>query len=142
MVIIDSYLEYHNKYINIYGFKTIVLMQVGSFFEIYSTLDEGPNMKELSDLLDIQYTKKDKSINEVNKTNHYLMGFPIYTLQKFIDILINSQYTIVLIEQTTPPPKPKREITQIISPSTYSEFQKIPGQNNYLMTIYFSYGQV
>jgi DNA mismatch repair protein MutS len=141
MVIIDSYLEYHNKYTNIYGSKTIILMQVGSFFEIYGTIDEGPNMKELSDLLDIQYTKKDKSINEVNKSNHYLMGFPTYTLQKFIDILINSQYTIVLIEQTTPPPKPKREITQIISPSTYSEFQKTPGHNNYLMTVYFSYGQ-
>lgn len=138
MVIIDSYLDYHNKYIKIYGSKTIILMQVGSFFEVYATLTEGPNMKEISELLDIQYTKKDKGISEVNKSNHYLLGFPLYTLQKFTDILINNQYTIVLIEQVTLPPKPERKVTQIISSSTYTDYQKTGCNNNYLMSIYFT----
>ena len=71
MVIIDDYLDYHNKYTTSYGPKTIILMQVGSFFEVYATMNEGPDMKQLSELLDIQYTKKDKSMTEVNKNNHY-----------------------------------------------------------------------
>ena len=141
MVIIDDYLDYHNKYTTSYGPKTIILMQVGSFFEVYATMNEGPDMKQLSELLDIQYTKKDKSMTEVNKNNHYMLGFPLYTLHKFVEILVANQYTIVVIEQVTPPPKPKREITQIISPSTYTEFNKAPGQNNYLMTVLFSFAQ-
>jgi len=141
MVIIDDYLDFHNKYKDMYGSKTIILMQVGSFFEVYATLNEGPDMKQLSELLDIQYTKKDKSMSEVNKNNHYLLGFPLYTLHKFVEILVSNQYTVVVIEQVTPPPKPRREITQIISPSTYTEFNKVAGQNNYLMTVLFSFAQ-
>ena len=48
-----------------------------------------------------------------------MAGFPNHSLKKFIDILINNNYTNVIIEQVTPPPNPKREVTQIISPSTY-----------------------
>ena len=50
-----------------------------------------------------------------------MAGFPNYQLKKYVDILIQHNYTIILVEQTTPPPNPKREITQIISPSTYIE---------------------
>ena len=141
MVIIDDYLNYHNRYTKIYGSQTIILMQVGSFFEVYGTPTEGPDMKYLANILDIQYTKKDKGIEEVSRKNHYLLGFPLYTLQKFIDILINNHFTIVLIEQVTQPPEPKREVTQIISPATYTEFQKNPEMNNFLMSVYFSKGK-
>ena len=34
----EEYLQYHEKYIGKYGSKTVVLMQVGSFFECYSTI--------------------------------------------------------------------------------------------------------
>ena len=33
--IVDDYLDYQEKYQKKYGEKTIVLMEVGSFFEIY-----------------------------------------------------------------------------------------------------------
>ena len=130
MPIIDTYLDYHNKYSDIYGVKTIILMQVGSFYEVYATKDEGPNINEIADLLGIVVTKKDKSVEEISKKNHYLLGFPLYTLQKFLDILINELYTIVLVEQVTQPPDPKREVTQILSPSTYTENQKQQSKNN------------
>ena len=35
MSIYDQYIGYHNKYLKLYGEKTIVLCQVGSFFELY-----------------------------------------------------------------------------------------------------------
>jgi len=138
MTIFTDYLNYHSKYSQQYGNKTIVLLQVGSFFEIYATLTTGPDIQHIATLLDIQCTKKNKSIVEVNENNHLLMGFPLYTVKKYINILINHQYTVVLIEQTTPPPNPKREVTEIISPSTFLEQEN--HNNNYLMTIYFSIG--
>ena len=66
-----------------------------------------------------------------------LGGFPSYILKKYIELLIIENYTVVLCEQVTPPPKPKREITEIISPATYIENQ-ISISNNFLMAIYFS----
>ena len=38
-MIIDEYLDYTTKYKEKYGEKCIVLMQVGSFFEIYTITD-------------------------------------------------------------------------------------------------------
>ena len=38
MTIIDEYFEYQEKYEKIYGEKTIVLMEVGGFFEIYGVV--------------------------------------------------------------------------------------------------------
>jgi DNA mismatch repair protein MutS len=141
MVIIDSYLDYHHKYSKIYEQNTLVLMQVGSFFEVYSTLEEGPPIQYIGEILEIQVTKKNKSISNIDKSNHLLLGFPTHSVKKFIDILLSNNFTIILVEQTTPPPNPKREVTQIISPSTYTENSTSLSTNNYLMTIYFSIGQ-
>ena len=38
-MIVDEYLELTKKYKNEYGDKTLVLMQVGSFFEAYGIKD-------------------------------------------------------------------------------------------------------
>jgi len=50
MVIIDDYLDYHNKYTTSYGPKTIILMQVGSFFEVYATMNEGNKSNSVFEL--------------------------------------------------------------------------------------------
>ena len=34
-MIIEDYIEYQNRYVKQFGNKTIVLMEVGSFFEYY-----------------------------------------------------------------------------------------------------------
>ena len=39
-------------------------------------------------------------------------------IDKFIQILLNNKFTVVLIEQVTPPPEPERKITNIYSPGT------------------------
>ena len=38
--ILKEYLNYHNKYIKIYGEKTVVLMMVGQFYEIYGVIND------------------------------------------------------------------------------------------------------
>lgn len=136
--IIQEYINSHNIHTKKYGVKTIVLMQVGSFFEMYMTNEEGPNLKELSQLLNIICTKKDKSIHEISVKNPFMIGFPLVSSEKFIMLLIQNGYTVVLIEQVTPPPDPKRKVTQIFSPSTYIP-TTIDNDNNFAMCLYLEY---
>lgn len=131
----EEYIQYHEKFIGKYGPKTIVLMQVGSFFECYSTETRGPNLFELSDILNIICTRKDKSVSTIDEKNPYMLGFNCAAINKFLKLLVDNNYTVVTIEQTTPPPKPKREVTNIFSPSTYID--NITTENKYLMILYF-----
>jgi DNA mismatch repair protein MutS len=134
--IVHEYVDYHNKYEKKYGKnKTFVLMQVGSFYEAYSTNQVGPNLQHISELLNIIYTRKDKSISEISMKNPYMLGFPIISFGKFINILIEAGYTIIIIDQVTQPPNPKREVTNIYSPGTYIE-GPVKTDNNYITCIY------
>lgn len=136
--IVTEYINSHKEYVKKYGEKTIVLMQVGSFFEMYMTNEAGPNLREISQILNIVCTKKDKSILEVSIRNPYMLGFPLVATDKFITLLIQNGYTIALIEQVTPPPEPKRKCTNIYSPSTF--ISPTPNvETNYAVSLYFEY---
>jgi DNA mismatch repair protein MutS len=117
--IIDEYLFYHNKYNKIYGKKTLIFMMVGGFYELYGTDDEGPDMNKISEITNMVKTKKDKTVVDVTRKNPYMMGFNIAALDKFMKMMIDNGFTIVMVDQVTPPPKPKRAITGIYSPGTY-----------------------
>ncbi len=130
----EEYWIYHDKYKGKYGQKTVVLMQVGSFHECYSTDTQGPNLFQLSELLNIVCTRKDKTVNTIDEKNPYMLGFPSVALSKFLKILIDNQYTVIVIDQTTPPPNPLREVTGIYSPSTFIE--NVGVDNRYLMSLY------
>ncbi len=130
---VKDYFEIHNFYADIYGKdNTIILMQVGSFHEAYCTNDKGLNLVDLSQKLDVVCTKKNGG-KELSDANPRMMGFPLHVTQTFIEKLIAMNYTVVLIDQTTEPPNPKREITAIYSPATYLE--KNSNKTNYLVSI-------
>ena len=131
-----DYLKYHSEYANKYGDKTLILMQVGSFFECYATNEKGPELQCISYILNIILTKKDKSILEISEKNPKMLGFPCVSLQKNLKILTENGYTVIVIEQVTNPPNPKREITGIYSPSTYIE--EVQSDSNYLLSIFIS----
>ena len=101
-----------------YGPLTLVLMQVGSFFEFYSDV-EDPFHYQVAELINILVTKRNKSNPELNIHNPYMCGFGTSHLPRYLDILIKAGYTVVLIEQVTAAPEPIREITRIISPGTH-----------------------
>ena len=136
-MIYDDYIAYTEEYQKKYGDKCVVFMQVGDFFEIYAVQNEtekvGADIYKICDLCNIQVSRKNKSTLENNRQNPLMAGFPLQAIHKFIQILIQSNYTIVLIRQVTPPPNPKREVTEIISPSTYMNTSEHNG--NYLMTM-------
>ena len=61
-MIYDDYVKYTDKYKSIYGEKTIVFIEIGSFFEIYGVNNDneisGANMIEMGNLLNIQVSRK------------------------------------------------------------------------------------
>jgi len=64
-----------------------------------------------------------------------MAGFPLYTLNKFTTLLLNNNFTIVLVEQVTEPPNPQRKITEILSPGM--NINVVDKKNNYLMVLYY-----
>lgn len=123
----DTQIEYEKRF----GKKVVVLMQCGGFFEIYGLSNSSGEAKmgdasTISDVLNIQKTKKGE---------YDMLGFPLHATKRFIEVLIKNGYTVVVIEQTTPPPNPKREITRVVSPGTYIDDVTDYNHNN-LLSIY------
>lgn len=149
MSIFQEYLRYHEESQKKYGKQTFVLMQVGSFHESYATNERGPNLQHISEILNIVCTRKDKSILEVSDSNPMMLGFTSVALNKYLKILMANGFTVVVIDQVTPPPKPKRAITRVCSRGTYIE-DDTNADSNYIGCIYleevdqgngtFSYG--
>ena len=132
-MIIDDYLNYLDEYSKKYGTNTIIFMQVGSFFELYSIDANSNYLYTIADICNIQISRKNKNIQEVSRNNPLMCGFPLYVVNKYIQLLLQKKYTIVLIEQITEPPEPKRKITEILSPSTNIHINS--RNSNYIMVL-------
>jgi len=118
-IYVKDYFNIHNYYSKIYGEdRTIILMQVGSFHECYATDNYGLNLVHIAEQLDVICTQKNSS-KPISKSNPRMLGFPVYVVDNFIEKLCNLNYTVVLIDQVSKPPKPKREVTGIFSPATF-----------------------
>jgi DNA mismatch repair protein MutS len=132
-----DYANHTSHYVSLYGKKTMVWMEVGSFFEMYATEENADVLHHVCGILNIMVTRKNKSL-PCSDTNPLMAGFPTASLHKFMDVMIRDGYTVVLIEQTSPPPNPERKVTRIVSPSTYLDSTAHPSR--YIMCLYVSYG--
>lgn len=130
MSLYDEYEAYTLQYRQEYGERTIVLYRCGGFFEIYSIDDGLVDMRRVCDILNIQSSRRNKNIAEVNRSNMLMAGFPLYTLQKFVNLLVENNYTVVIVDQVSEAPKPKRAVTAIISPGTDTTNVKSSDANN------------
>jgi DNA mismatch repair protein MutS len=103
--IIDEYFEYYKKYIKEYGDKTCILYAVGSFYEVYRIENENEtigNAHIIADILHFAYSNKNKAKRlESGSTRAYpdFCGFNTSYLSKHLPILLENDYTVVLIEQ-------------------------------------------
>lgn len=127
-----EYINYYNNHKKIYGEKSFVLMQVGSFYEAYSTDDDGPDLYIIADLLNIAKTRR----NPNDKKITHMVGFPTPAIDKFLQILIDDSFTVMIIDQVTPSPNPKRKITGIYSKGNYICNTYSP-ESNFIASLYF-----
>ena len=134
-ILVSNYFDIHDFYSNIYGNnKTIIVMQVGSFHECYCTETQGLNLIEIAQILDVVCTRKN-SKEPISSKNPRMLGFPTSVTDTFIEKLCNMNLTVIKIDQTSEPPKPKREVVGIFSSGTLIEKQLNNFNSNYIVSI-------
>jgi len=129
--IIHEYINFYKKYREIYGENIVILLEVGSFYEIYSHMSEPSkdffDIYHIANLLNLTVSRKnnkgEKRNESISVSNHYMCGFPNYNVNKYINMLVNSNYIVVVINQrdSENPIDKKKEhyVSEIVSPSTY-----------------------
>lgn len=124
--LIAIYLQLQELFEAKYGTDTVVLMEVGSFFEIYGVDNAQKQIgktKEIAEILNIQLTRKNKNIPENNVKNPLMAGFPSATFDRYVQKLIReNKYTIVIIKQNGVPPNVTRYLDNILSPGVNFEY--------------------
>ena len=114
MSLIKEYFELIKDYQKKYGNKIILLMQVGSFFEVYSTSTDEIYMVDFSSLCDLKIANKSLSNKKI-----FMAGFRDYILDKYIEKIVSkSDYTVVVYNQTEEHNKIVRKEYGIYSKST------------------------
>ena len=124
MSVVRDYFARTVAYKSEYGPRTIVLMQVGSFFEVYGMRDvvtkkiTGSEIEDMAKICDLNlgsnYTK-------MEGVDIVLAGFKDAFIEKYVKKLQEQSYTVVVIEQQEN--KTTKEITRVLyaiySPGTY-----------------------
>ena len=130
MSLIATYLKLTKEYSDKYGEKTVVLMMVGSFYEIYgektcnsdgSFYITGSKIEEISKLCDLSVAQK---------TGQYVMaGFTYTKIDKYLKKLQDAGYTAVVITQDPNNPS-NRNVEGIYSPGTFFNPESVEISNN------------
>jgi DNA mismatch repair protein MutS len=146
MALIAQYFEECDKYQNEYGENTIVLMQVGSFFEVYSMENEkkeiikNKQIKHFADILDFAIVSKNAKLPNYNNCNIYMAGFKDVNIEKHVKTLQSHNYTIVVITQDENIKGTSRSIDSIYSPGTFfNSEQDITHITNNTICIWINY---
>lgn len=120
MALIKSYFSLLEKYKAKYG-DTFLLMQVGSFYEVYSTKDTDPDMLYFSKLCDLKIAQKNE---------YFMAGFRDYMIDKYIQKLNETSYTTVLFNQEEKGGIIERKEFAIYSPGTTFIEDEVKLSNN------------
>lgn len=121
MALVKDYLKITNELKEKYGEKSIVLMQVGSFFEVYATKKNneyiGSNILDFSNICDMAISEKKTS--KINGCPVVMAGFGVSQLDKYVNKLNSANYTIAIYAQDKQEKNTTRSLVEIISPSTF-----------------------
>ena len=122
MSIVKDYLSYTLEWKKEYGEKTLVLIQVGSFFEVYGLKDlesgkiTGSNIIEFANLNDLVVSPKQSFID---KKQVMMAGFGLPQIDKYVRKLQENGYTIVIYKQDIQGKNTTRSVYEIVSPGTF-----------------------
>ena len=122
MPIVKDYIGYTQKWKKEYGEKTIVLMQCGSFFEVYAAKNKegafyGSDIVAFSNICDMIIAPKSKMFH--NKDQVHMAGFGLAQLDKYVKKLQEAGYTIAVYVQDVQGKNTTRSLSEIISPGTF-----------------------
>ena len=122
MALIKEYFELTKRYQDEYGENTILLMQVGSFFEVYGIYNEntqtisGSKIVDFSQIGELNIVEKNTC---VGKDNVMMAGFKDIQIEKYIKKIQDSGFTAVVYAQDEAVKNTTRSLAGIFSPGTY-----------------------
>jgi DNA mismatch repair protein MutS len=139
----EEYEKYQRDHEKKYGENTIVIMQVGSFYELYALEKNEERLRNICETAHIEIVKK-----SVKDKDFYMAGFPMWSKDKFLNIFVSGGYTVVVVEQCSQDnggKKLKRQIKEILSPSINTDISIGVGNNkndyNNLLCVYMEESQ-
>jgi len=133
MALIKEYFELTEKYKNDYGENTILLMQVGSFFEVYGIKNSitnnisGSKISNFSSICDLNIVDKNVC---VGTENILMAGFKDTHIEKYLKKIQDSGFTAVVYTQDESAKNTKRSLAGIFSPGTYFSNENTKLNNN------------
>ena len=119
--IYEEYFRLTQEYKTKYGAKTILLMQVGAFFEVYGLKRPnagdvyGSSIMELSEICQLNVSEKKSNYDN---SQILMAGFRDYTIDKYISKLVEFGYTLPVFIQEKVGKTVKRVFDQVYSPGT------------------------
>ena len=121
MTLADEYFGYVDKFCKSHGPKTIVLIQVGSFYEVYGILSsnggyKGALLKEFASINDMVIAPKNMCIG---KEDVFMAGFGLPQLDKYVKRLLEHGYSVPVFTQDIQGKNTTRSLACIYSPGTY-----------------------
>jgi DNA mismatch repair protein MutS len=130
MALIKEYFELTKKFQDDYGENTILLMQVGSFFEVYGIYNKktetiiGSKIVNFSQICELNVVEKNSC---VGTDNVMMAGFKDPYIEKYVKKIQEAGFTAVVYEQDEAAKNTTRSLTSVFSPGTYfhAESQKL-----------------
>ena len=129
--IYDEYFNYTKQLKMNYGDRSLVLMLVGAFFEVYGLKNIDTDEVTKSNLVDfVNICNLNSSIkmelptenDEDNKKVILMAGVRDYNLEKYLSMLIGANYNVAVYIQDKSGKKIVRKLDKIYSPGTYVSF--------------------
>jgi len=122
MALVKEYFDITKTYKKEYGNKTILLMQVGAFFEVYgkekannqgNQEEDESQIYDFARICDLNIAEKKSAGSETI----IMAGFSLYMIDKYLRKMKDAGYTIVVYVQDET--KTSRHLSEIYSPGTY-----------------------
>lgn len=159
-MLITEYLLLQQKYEKQYGPRTILLMQVGTFYECWSydvnycTSEDSKidkdgklwnesigNAPEISLILNSVLTHENNS-EPYGICNPFKVGFPVIAYEKNRDTLLSNDYTVVRMDQSkTGKGNITRFVAEICSPTMQIDYISTQRATSNVVCIYIEYQQ-
>ena len=123
MALIKEFFDLTKKYQDDYGDNTILLMQVGSFFEVYGIYCKkseslfGSKIQDFSQICDLHIVEKSNVYIENKQV--MMSGFKDIQIEKYIKKIQDAGFTAVVYVQDESAKNTTRSLAGIFSPGTY-----------------------
>jgi len=133
MALIKEYFELTQKYKNDYGNNTILLMEVGSFYEVYGLINKntnkiiGSSIEDFSQICELNVVEKKATLD---KQEVVMAGFKNIMIEKYIKKIQEAGFTAVVYSQDEAAKNTTRSLSGIFSPGTYFSNESTNLTNN------------